>query len=72
MDDEWEETTRVVQEQMEIARLVQLQMQSELENAIFREVEREAKRADYVSVRALAACLVVGLVGLRLWFWFFW
>ena len=71
MDEAWEETTRIVQEKMEIERLVQLQMQSELEDAGFREVEREAKRAGYVSIRALAACLVVGLVGLRLWCWMF-
>ena len=71
MDEEWEETTQVVQEQMEIERLLQLQMQCELENAVFREVEREAKRASYVSIHALAACLVAGLVGLRLWCWMF-
>ena len=60
--------TLVMQEQMETARLVQLQMQSELDEAILRrEVEREARRAEYVFIRALAACIVVGLVALCLW-----
>ena len=63
--------TRAMQERMETARLVQLQMQSALDEAVFRkEVEREAKRAEYVLIRALAACLVVGLVGLCLWLLF--
>lgn len=60
--------TRAMQEQMETARLVQLQMQSELDEAIFRrEVEREARRAEHVLIRALVASLLVGLVGLCLW-----
>ena len=59
--------TRAMQEWMELARLVQLQMQSELKEAVF----REAKRAKYVLVRALAACFTVGLVGLGGWLLFF-
>ena len=44
-------------------------MQSELDKAIFqREVEREAKRSEHVLI---AACLIVGLVGLGLWLLFF-
>ena len=61
--------TRAMQERMEMAPLVQLQMQSELDKAIFqREVEREAKRSEHVLI---AACLIVGLVDLGLWLLFF-